>query len=193
MEPLEVLQLVVSKLDELSVPYMLGGSFASSLYGLARTTQDADFVVYLRADQVERFVEIFRCEFYVDRGSIERALGAESSFNVVHLESAFKADFFMLRGRSFDQTSFSRRQPRPIDPDSRLEAYFQTAEDTLLSKLDWFRQGGGVSETQWRDALGILKAQAGRLDMSYVRHWAEELGLLGLLNQATLEANMLSK
>jgi hypothetical protein len=57
-----------------------------------------------------------------------------------------------------------------------------------LSKLGWFRQGGEVSENQWRDVIGILKVQAGRLDVGYLQKWAEELGISDLLLRARQEA-----
>lgn len=57
-------------------------------------------------------------------------------------------------------------------------------EDTLLAKLEWYHTGGEVSERQWRDVLGILKVQAGTLDMQYLRHMAKELGAEDLLERA---------
>jgi hypothetical protein len=65
-----------------------------------------------------------------------------------------------------------------------------TPEDTILSKLEWFRAGGDVSERQWRDVLGILEVQAGNLDMEYLRRWAEELGVSDLFERALLEATL---
>jgi hypothetical protein len=63
-------------------------------------------------------------------------------------------------------------------------AYIATAEDTILSKLEWFRAGGEVSENQWKDVLGILKVQGDSLDMVYLRQWARELRVEDLLERA---------
>jgi hypothetical protein len=38
---------VIDALDASSIPYMLVGSYASNVYGVERSTQDADFVVEL--------------------------------------------------------------------------------------------------------------------------------------------------
>jgi hypothetical protein len=53
--------------------------------------------------------------------------------------------------------------------------------DTNLSKLEWYRQGGEVSERQWRDILGVLKTRAGLLDLDYMKEWAGELHVADLL------------
>lgn len=73
MEPLDVLRLVVCSLEKMHIPYMVGGSFASSLYGFGRSTQDANLVVAMHREHVEGFVELFKTDFYVDRGMIELA------------------------------------------------------------------------------------------------------------------------
>src|SRR5208337_5187255 len=155
--------------EELGIAYMVGGSAASSFYAFVRTTQDGDLVVALGPDQVEKFASAFAPEFYLDRASIHRSLQMGGSFNLIHLESSLKIDFFPLRKRSFSQREFSRRQPRLLLKESIAPAYVATAEDTLLSKLEWFRAGGEVSENQWKDVLGILKVQAESLDLTYLK------------------------
>ncbi|MBZ5542314.1 MAG: hypothetical protein LAO07_01375 [Acidobacteriia bacterium] len=190
MEPLAILHHVTSKLESLKIPYMVGGSFAGSYYGFARNTQDADVIVAMRQAHVDGFLSAFGGEFYLDRGSIEDALRRRASFNIIHLESSFKVDFFVLRDRSFDQESFARRRLARIDPDIDLESFLQSAEDTVLAKLEWYRLGGGVSEIQWRDIQGILKAQAERLDSTYLHRWAQELGVSDLLARAIEEAGV---
>jgi hypothetical protein len=189
MEILEVLQRVISKLEELRIPYMVSGSAASSFHAFVRTTQDGDLVVALGLDQVKKFAAAFAPEFYLDRASIRHALQMGGSFNLIHLESSLKIDFFPLRKRSFSQQEFSRRQPRLLLKESIAPAYVATAEDTLLSKLEWFRAGGEVSENQWKDVVGILKVQADTLDVAYLNQWARELHVEGLLEKAFKEAN----
>jgi hypothetical protein len=63
-----------------------------------------------------------------------------------------------------------------------------TAEDTILQKLAWFRLGGGASERQWNDILGVLKVRRGKLDLPYLEHWAAELELGDLLHRALEES-----
>ena len=190
MEPLEILRDVTARLDRLKIPYMVGGSFAGSFYGFARNTQDADLIVAMQRDNVDEFVRTFSGDFYLDRKMIEDALKRRTSFNIIHLASSFKIDFFILRLGRFDQESFSRRLLRKIDPARNFDAFVQSAEDTVLAKLEWYRMGGGVSEIQWRDVLGILKTQAETVDLSYMQRWAQELGIADLLARALREAGI---
>jgi len=97
-------------------------------------------------------------------------------------------DFFILSRNSFHIEEFSRRAKQPLDPQTGFAVYIQTPEDSLLSKLKWYRQGGEISENQWEDVISILKAQAGRLDINYLEKWAVELGISDLLEQAREEA-----
>lgn len=64
-----------------------------------------------------------------------------------------------------------------ISPDDTEKVYVATAEDTVLAKLCWFQRGGSVSQRQWSDALGVVRVQGKRLDLDYMREWAERLGV----------------
>jgi hypothetical protein len=64
----------------------------------------------------------------------------------------------------------------------------ESAENTVLSKLEWFRAGGEVSERQWWDVVGILRAQAHGLDEAYLDRWAVTLGVADLLERAVAAA-----
>ncbi len=67
---------------------------------------------------------------------------------------------------------------------SEQKVFTASAEDVILAKLEWYRLGGEISDQQWRDILGVLKVQAGRLDMDYLKQWAVELEVAGLLQRA---------
>ncbi len=190
MTPFEVLRLVVANLEKLKIPYMVGGSFASSAHGVPRTTLDADLIVDLKPEQVKEFVEIFKRDFYVDSGQVTQALRRRQSFNVIHLEIFFKADLFVLGNSRFEREQFSRRRLQRLEGGAEAQMYVATAEDTVLSKLEWYRRGGEVSETQWRDIMGVLKIQAARLDLAYLRKWAPELKVSDLLERALKETGI---
>jgi len=183
-EQIEVTLIVIEVLERLGVPYLIGGSLASAVHGVARSTLDSDLVVELQPEHAQPLVEALQGHFYLDLETIQWAIQQRSSASLIHLESMFKIDLFISRQRPFDQARFSRRTLHPVMDNPERLAYVCTAEDILLAKLEWYRQGGEVSERQWRDILGILRVQQGRLDVAYLRYWAAELGILDLLDRA---------
>lgn len=102
-------------------------------------------------------------------------------FNVIQFSSGFKVDIYILGTRPFDQEEFRRRIPYD---DHRRQLWVATPEDLILSKLDWYRAGGEVSERQWRDVLGMLQIHGQQLDQDYLKRWATTLGVEHLWRRA---------
>lgn len=182
--PTEVLRRVVQVLDELGVAYVIGGSFASSAYGEARSTRDADLVVELRMDSVDAIASRLESDFYISRDAMREAIREHRSFNAIHLESMFKVDFFVRGESAYDREEFGRRVSRPVEELGGHTWIIKTPEDTVLRKLEWYRAGGDVSEQQWRDVLGVLAVWRGRLDEAYLDRWAATLAVGDLLEKA---------
>jgi hypothetical protein len=172
----DALKLLLSKLDECGIPYMIAGSFASNIHGLPRATQDADVVIEVESGTLERFLENLGQAFYKSKEAAMDALARERMFNVVHLETGFKVDLIVRKSRPFSKIEFSRRQPAFYLGENR---WFATAEDTILAKLEWSKMAG--SERQFSDALNVGKLQKENLDRVYLEKWAKELDILDLL------------
>lgn len=187
-EPLEVTLKVTAFFEKLNIPYLIGGSLASTLYGMVRTTQDADIVAEMRLEHLPAFLAALQDEFYMDEEMMAEAIRRHGSFNIIHRESMFKVDVFIPRPRPFWQSQFARAQRQTFALESEVSARFASPEDTILSKLEWYRPGAEVSERQWRDILGVLKTRAGELDLTYLRQWALELHVADLLERALREA-----
>ncbi|MEW6129825.1 MAG: DUF6036 family nucleotidyltransferase [Acidobacteriota bacterium] len=183
-----VLLRVVEKLDDLNIPYVVGGSFASSLHGMARATNDVDFVVAISLKQVKAFVASFENEFYLDEQAIIKAIQLKKSFNMIHLESIFKVDMFIAKFGGFQEQELKRRQLQQVSQHAEDRAYIASPEDTILAKLDWYRKGNFTSDKQWQDIASIIKIQGDKLDIDYLKQWSKELGLSGLLDKALSES-----
>jgi hypothetical protein len=183
-EPIEVTLKVTDVFEKLGIPYLIAGSLASTLYGLVRTTQDSDIVVEMRLEHLQAFVSDLQDEFYIDEEMIAESIQRNSSFNIIHRETMFKVDVFIPRPRPFLQAQLERAQRQTFSLETEMSAKFASPEDTILSKLEWYRMGGEVSDRQWRDILGVLKTRAGELDLEYLRKWAAELHVGDLLERA---------
>jgi len=187
-EPIAVTLLVADVLKALDVSYAIGGSLASAFHGVMRATMDADLVADLRLEHAEPLAQALGDAFYANVAMMRDAIRRRASFNVIHLETTFKVDVFVAKSRAFDRSQLARRQLHLLSEDPERYAYVTTAEDIVLSKLEWYRLGNEVSDRQWRDVLGVLKVQGDRLDRDYVQRMAVELGVVDLLDRAWREA-----
>jgi hypothetical protein len=187
-EPVEVTLKVTGVFEKLAVPYLIGGSLASTLYGMVRTTQDSDIITAMRPEHIRPFVSALEDEFYIDEEMIAESIQHNSSFNIIHRDSMFKVDVFIPRPRPFLQSQLARVQKQTFTFETEISAKFASPEDTILSKLEWYRMGGEVSDRQWRDILGVLKTRTGELDLDYLHDWAGELKVADLLGRALKES-----
>lgn len=193
MKPPDIIEVIlkVTKIfEKLNIPYYVGGSLASSAFGVARATMDVDIVADIESEKVSTLEEILKKEFYIDAKMIEDAIRQQSSFNLIHLDTMFKIDIFVLKNRVFDKQSFSRRIKKQVLEDASRQLFFATPEDVILNKLEWYKMSGKVSERQWTDVLGILKVQGTKLDISYLKRWSKKLGIFDLLERAFDEAGI---
>ena len=167
-EPIQAAYFVANVLENLQIPYFLGGSLASITYGIVRTTQDADIIADIQLSHVTAIMDQLEQAFYIDEVMLRQAVTSRGSLNILHKESLFKVDIFIAKGGSFEKSQFQRARLHSLVDGAEAMTRIATAEDILLSKLDWYRQGGEASERQWRDALGILKVQGERLNQEYL-------------------------
>jgi hypothetical protein len=181
----DVLARVARSLDALAIPYMITGSVASSFHGRPRSTHDADIVIDPTREALRALVrDLASAGFYVDANRAEQALSGRRQFNVIDTASAFKLDLIVRKDRPFSREEISRRQRGEL---AGTTVALATAEDTILSKLEWARKAGG-SERQLADACGIVEVRGADLDRSYIERWANDLGVLDLWEQVSRQA-----
>lgn len=186
-----VAQSLTEALEKLGIVYWIGGSMASSVHGLPRTTQDVDLVADLKEEHIDGLMAALENDFYVDRQAVCRAINSRRSFNVIHLESMYKADIFVLGSTPYAQAEKERRRLEPLGSQPNAPtAYFCSAEDIVLQKLVWFRKSDGALMKQLDDIQQVLRVQAKSLDLEYLRQWAVELDVTDLLNNALADAGL---
>lgn len=180
MEPMMIAHRVIDVLEKSHVEYFVGGSIASTIYGEPRFTQDVDLVVRLEPHHVSVLRSSLADDFYSSEVALREAIERRACANLIHNQTGFKIDLMISRERPFENSRFQRK--RRVK-DSGNEFWVASPEDTILVKLEWYRDGGEVSERQWRDVQTVLMTQE-NLDQDYMALWAKELDVLDLLNRA---------
>jgi hypothetical protein len=189
-DPLRVALAIAHILERLAVPYVTAGSLASSVHGEPRSTDDVDLVADLRPAHASALVAALRGEWYVSEEAMRDAIARGTSFNAVHLATGVKVDLFVVGADPFDRhrVASGRAVPVGTEPDAVLQV--DTAEHTVLRKLEWFRRDGETSDRQWRDVVGVLRTQGARLDRDALAKWAGALGVTDLLARALAGAGV---
>lgn len=170
--------------ERVGVPYYLCGSMASSTQGIVRATADVDFVVDVMPQHIAPLVAALSETFEVDEDMLREAVEWRRSLNIFSLKSAIKVDLFVAGFESWPREQFKRLTRSRLTRDDPREIALPCPEDTVVAKLIWYRKGGEVSDRQWSDILGVLRVQAGSLDLEHMRRWARNNDVHELLERA---------
>jgi hypothetical protein len=140
-------------------------------------------VIALPAGRITALRDALGSDFEVDTDMLRDAVLHARSANAFYLPLVTKIDFFGRGYEPFDDSEFSRRRPVVVSASGEA-IVVKSAEDTVLRKLLWFREGGGVSEKQWRDVVSVLRISGNAMDDAYLTSWATRLDIGGLLQAA---------
>ena len=185
MDPLsDTLNAITTALNQVGIRYAIGGSLASSARSIWRTTMDVDLVAAIAPAQTEAFVTALGKAWYADVEEMRRSIAAGRSFNVIHIKNVQKVDVFPAH-EMFHRTQLDRATIVSLG-EGRIPCVVTTAEDILLAKLQWYRDGGEVSDRQWSDIGGLLATNP-EMDWEYVNSWAARLDVVQLLARARAE------
>lgn len=176
-DELDILKLVVARLDAAGIPYMVTGSMAANFYATPRMTRDIDLVVELREGDVGRMVWLFQDDYYIDRDMVEQAVRTQSMFNMIHNALVVKIDCVVRKDSEYRREEFFRR--RMVIVDGR-PVTIVAPEDLILSKLEWAKESR--SQMQLDDVRNLLTSVR-KLDQTYLAEWTERLGLSGLYRE----------
>ena len=179
----DALSPVVSALRGLGVRHYVGGSVASSFHGAARSTMDVDLVCELTEDGICPFIQSIGTDYYASETAMREAVRRKACFNLIHLPTSFKVDVFVSRGRPFDVESMERASMQRIGETRFVELAICTAEDSIISKLEWYRLTNETSERQWDDVSRVLDVLGEDVDCTYLFRAAQSVGVEDLLTR----------
>jgi hypothetical protein len=180
------LKLLVTALEQLRIPYLIGGSLASSARGIPRATIDVDIIAALNEFQIKHLPAALGNDWYADADLMRSSIAAGRSFNLIHMPTSEKIDIFPVIGE-FGTTQLARATRTQLPGLSEtIICPVASAEDILLAKLRWYRDGGEISDRQWSDISGILATNPD-LDRAYLDQWAAHLRVTDLLERAIAE------
>lgn len=165
---------VAEALNTANIPYMLVGSFSSNYYGIARSTQDADFVIQTATSLDASFAHVLGAHF-----EAEPQMSFETNTWTQRQEfrirgGLFKVKFFRLSDDPHDLERFARRQPVQLRGKT---VFLPTAEDVVIWKLRWARA------KDREDVRAVISVQQDRLDWLYIESWCLQHGTRDLLSE----------
>jgi hypothetical protein len=182
MKAEEIVGRIFEACDLLGIPYVLVGSFASNVYGIPRSTKDADFVVQTAPGQFSQLMAALGPNFVRDPQIQFETVTGTKKILVTEVESGFEIEFFELSNDSHDQARFARR--RRIGVVGR-RAWILTPEDVLVTKLNWLNRMNRAKDLM--DVQNVISVQGDALDWPYIERWCDEHGSRPLLEKIRAE------
>lgn len=183
----EAFRQLKKALDSCNIPYLIGGSVASSVRGDPRFTNDVDVVARILPEQVDRFVDALGRDWSVDADAIREAILRDRSYNIFFLREFQKVDFFPA-SEPFHFTQIERATEVNFgDSEDPILLCVASAEDIVLAKLAWYKMSGGNLPRQLDDIAKVVAINPG-MDREYMFGWAAKLGVGDLLTKVLREA-----
>lgn len=180
MAPEELLIKISNILSDLKITYAITGGYAVSVWGKPRYTADIDIIVEMEEKNIKPLTKkllMIEKNVYADEDMMRDALVNKGEFNFIEPDYGLKIDFFVQANTPYNKLKFKRAVLRNI---FGHQIYFVTPEDLILSKLIWSRES--MSLKQFEDIKTILKNDKAKLDMKYLKSWAEKQSTLETLN-----------
>lgn len=180
MTGFEATRRFVQALESASVDYMVAGSLSSNAFGIPRSTHDADFVVVLKAGQLDEVMRAAGDAFELDPQSSFEAVTGTYRYIVNLPTISFKIELFLLSKDAHDLERFGRRQRVHADQ-LGCDVYLPQPEDIIVMKLRWAKGAGRNKD--WDDVRNVIAVQDDALDWPYIHQWCEQHGTRALLEE----------
>ena len=174
----EAVLQTVSALDECRIPYMLVGSYSTNVYGIPRSTEDADVVIELGDVSIIELSQRLAPSIRIDPQLSFETVTMTRRYVAELVGTPFKIEFFLLSADAHDQERFRRRQ---LVVTLGKQVWLPTPEDVIVTKLRWALMANRSKDRD--DARDVIAVQGGRLDWDYVQRWCERHGTRALLDE----------
>jgi hypothetical protein len=178
MQEPDLLKLFAAPLESANIDYVITGSIASILYAEPRLTHDIDIVVHLKIQDAKRIHILFpEKEYYCPPEEIiidEIKRPVRAQFNIIHHDSGFKADFFLIGNDPLHEWAFSNKRRLPIGED--YSVWLAPPEYVIIRKMQYFAEGG--SDKHLRDIQNMLAIMRDHLDIQFIELQASRTGLM---------------
>ncbi len=169
---------LIEGLNAEQIEYMLVGSFSTNYYGIPRSTKDADFVLQLPSDGLQRIRSRLRGQFEFDPQMTFESVTGTQCIRVRVPESSFILELFRLSRDPHDQSRFQRKQAVKYLDQSVI---LPTPEDVIVTKIRWAESQNRTKDRE--DAREVIAVQDSKLDWTYIYHWADEHRTRDLLDR----------
>lgn len=169
-EVIAELKELLAHLENNNIEYILSGSLALNAHMIPRFTRDVDIVIDLPQNKLDVFCKHFTDKFYLNKNTVKTEVEKKGFFNALSNATGYKYDFIVQRNAAFEKIKFERKQ-RLIVFD--IEAWVISAEDLILSKLEWMQESESFMQ---KNDIIALKEEA-LIDMQYILLWIKKLGL----------------
>lgn len=142
---------------------MITGSVAAIAFGEPRMTNDVDIVLRLQPGDAGRLLAAFDAASYylppLESVEAERQRERHGHFNIIHRETALRADMYLAGTDPLHAWAFDRRRQTPLSGDP---IWFAPIEYVIVRKLEYFQSSG--SDRHLSDVRGILRVSGDLLD-----------------------------
>jgi hypothetical protein len=172
----ELSLLFIRPLNLAGIRYAVSGSVAAIIYGEPRLTHDVDVLVFLNDQNIRQLPQIFpSADFYVPPAetiAAEVSREKHGHFNIIHINTGFKADFYPTGRDEMNAWAFRRRRPVQFEREPVMVA---PPECVIVSKLEFYREGG--SDKHLRDIRSMLAVSGDQIDKSELNEWIQRRGV----------------
>ncbi len=162
--------LFVAPLNRAGIEYMVTGGLAAVVYGHPRLTLDVDLVIRLTPPGTLGFATLWPPdEFYCPPIEVIAEESNRPEFghlNVIHTESAMRADVYFAGTDELNAWALRHRTPRQIEGE---HVQFAPIEYVIVSKLRYFKTGG--SERHLRDIARMLEISGREVSRPTLDGW----------------------